>query len=250
MTTVSLNLPGLTAYALMTKTSEKQLAQVKKDPTVTREIKYFEDKITKITKPDDLFKDRRLLNFVLKAYDLSGRADQIGLLKKALTQNRSDEKSLVNNLNDANLKQLANDIKLDSSGVDYIKITSVKADIVAKYTNASYEESLKSQNNALPDVVYFKRAISGASGSVYSILGDTKLRKVVMTTLGLPDTLAYQSVETQGRAITSRLDIAKFKDEKYVESFIKRYLVAADQKNTGTNSLANLPGGHVLNLFA
>ena len=80
-------------------------------------------------------------------------------------------------------------------------------------------------------------------GSVDQILGDPVLRKVVTTTLNIPLQIAFQPLQAQEKAISSQLDISKFKDPKYVESFIQRYLLAENNSaSIGTtldmNSLA------------
>lgn len=59
------------------------------------------------------------------------------------------------------------------------------------------------------------------------ILGDPNLRTVITTALGIPEQIAFQSLPAQEKAITSQIDISKFKDPKFVESFTQRYLLAA-----------------------
>jgi hypothetical protein len=70
------------------------------------------------------------------------------------------------------------------------------------------------------------------------------LREVVTSTLGFPKELAIQSVETQATALTSKIDITKFKDPKFVEKFIQRYLTQRDQETAQSNGAgAGMYGG-------
>ena len=43
----------------------------------------------------------------------------------------------------------------------------------------------------------------------------------------IPLQIAFQPLQAQEKAISARLDITKFKDPKFVESFVQRYLLAA-----------------------
>jgi len=60
---------------------------------------------------------------------------------------------------------------------------------------------------------------------------------VVTTALGLPQQIAFQSLEAQENAITNRLDITKLKDPKFVEQFARRFLIV-NATNTSSSYLA------------
>ena len=62
------------------------------------------------------------------------------------------------------------------------------------------------------------------------------MRKVVTTALGIPLQIAFQPLLAQEKAITTQLDIKKFKDPKFVESFVQRYLIAANTNATDTSN--------------
>ncbi|HEY1095776.1 MAG TPA: DUF1217 domain-containing protein, partial [Alphaproteobacteria bacterium] len=78
-----------------------------------------------------------------------------------------------------------------------------------KYIQSEFEEALGNIDPTLRQAAYFARNINSAT-DVYSILGDKVLRDVVQKTLNLPAEMAYQPVETQARAITTRLKIDQF----------------------------------------
>ena len=56
------------------------------------------------------------------------------------------------------------------------------------------------------------------------------IRRVVTGALGLPDSMAIQSVETQGRAVTSRMKLETLQDDRAVRKLAERYLIAAANK--------------------
>jgi hypothetical protein len=71
------------------------------------------------------------------------------------------------------------------------------------------------------------------------ILGNSVMRSVVTTALGLPPQIAYQSLNAQEQAITSRIDISKFQDPHFVQTFADRFLAvkqATSQSGAGRSS--------------
>jgi len=98
------------------------------------------------------------------------------------------------------------------------------ATLESAYAEVVWRKSLDAATPGLSDALTF-RAGAGKTTSALQILGDPVLRRVVTTTLGLPPQIAFQSVEAQEGAISSRLDIRKLSDPKFVDSFTQRYLI-------------------------
>ena len=76
--------------------------------------------------------------------------------------------------------------------------------------------------------------------SVDQILGDPVMRTVVTTALGIPLQIAFQPLQAQEKAISTQLDITKFKDPKFVESFVQRYLLAANSNAASTSTTPDM----------
>ncbi len=57
---------------------------------------------------------------------------------------------------------------------------------------------------------------------------------------GIPQQIAFQPLEAQEKAIATRVDVTKFKDPKFVESFVQRYLLAANTNATGTSTTPDI----------
>jgi hypothetical protein len=100
------------------------------------------------------------------------------------------------------------------------------------YAEVTWRQSLDATTPGLSNALIFRSEASSIT-SVDQILGDTVMRKVVTTALDIPEEIAFQPLEAQEKAISSRLDITKFQDPKFVDTFTQRYLVAA---NTGTST--------------
>ena len=64
---------------------------------------------------------------------------------------------------------------------------------------------------------------------------------MVTTALGIPEQIAYQDIGAQEQAISSKLDITRFQDPKFVESFTTQYLVAAGNAATQQHQFVQQP---------
>jgi hypothetical protein len=57
------------------------------------------------------------------------------------------------------------------------------------------------------------------------------MRSVVTTALGVPQQIAFQPLLAQEQAITSRLDVSKFQNKQFVQSFADRFLAVTQASN-------------------
>ncbi|MCA3413284.1 MAG: DUF1217 domain-containing protein [Roseomonas sp.] len=111
------------------------------------------------------------------------------------------------------------------------------------FTKYEYRTGLSDANPGMANAIFFSENAKNVK-TAYDILGNGVLRRVVMGALGLPDQIAIQPVETQARAITSRLKLADLQDPTKVRAIAERYLMAEADKaaakaaNASNDSLA------------
>ena len=208
------------------KDSAKAIAAQAKTPAVQRDLAIFRAAVAKAKTPKTLLADPAVQKVLLT---VNGLADQVGypaLATKALLSDPKDPKSVAARLPNANWKAAAATYQFAVKGLDVIRSAGVQDTIANAYAEISWRQSLDATTPGLSDALTFRdRAASIKSAD--DILGDATLRRVVTTTLGIPRQLAIQPLSSQEAAISSRLDIKQLKDKKFVESFVKRYLVAA-----------------------
>jgi len=97
------------------------------------------------------------------------------------------------------------------------------------FTKYEYLDGLSTANPGMSDAIYFMNNAKTVK-SPYDILGNSAMRRVVMGALGLPDQVAIQPVETQARAVTSRLKLTDLQDATKVRAIAERYLMARADK--------------------
>src|SRR3546814_15867155 len=100
------------------------------------------DNIGSVKTEDDLFKNTRLLNFILKAYDLESDEQYPGKIRQILDSDLSDVNSLANRFQDPRYQQLAQDFDFFNSGTTNLTSSSTVDSIVNRYQQPPYEQNL------------------------------------------------------------------------------------------------------------
>ncbi len=177
-----------------------------------------------------LLQNPAVLQVLLTANGLGDQAQYPALAQKALTSDPSDPNSLVNQLSNTAWLSAAQTYQFATKGLAIIQQPQVIATITNAYAEETWRQSLDATTPGLSNALSFRQEASGIT-SVDQILGDPVLRTVVTTALGIPEQIAFQPLEAQERAISSQVDITRFKDPHFVESFVQQYLLAANQTN-------------------
>lgn len=229
-----MSLSSLVTYQKYVRDGAKLEQKFESSAEVKKDVDYFTKAIAKVNSVDEVFKDTRLVKFLAKALNLSGEEQYPGKMRRILSEKVDNKDAVMYRLSDKRYAQAADQIRLGDSGVSRLKLAGTQSDLISAYKKAKFEDSIGTENLAVRQARYFEKYVGNAK-SVYNILGDPILREVVTSTLGLPQQIAIQPVETQARTITDRVDIKKFSDAKYRENFIKRFLNQNDLKNTETS---------------
>jgi hypothetical protein len=97
------------------------------------------------------------------------------------------------------------------------------------FTKYEYRTGLSDKNPGMANAVYFSENAKTVK-SVYDILGNGVMRRVVLGALGMPDQIAIQPVETQARAVLARMKLTDLQDSAKVRALAERYLMAEADK--------------------
>ena len=225
---------------------DKGIAQEAKDPAIARDVAAFRKAVAGAKDLKSLLADPQARKVLLTANGLADQIDYPALAIKALQSDLADPKSLANKLPDKRFLNVAKTYSFAAKGLAVLRQAGVLDTVVSGYAEVAWRRSLDVNTPGLSSALDF-HARASSINSTLQILGDSTLRKVVTTALGLPLQIAIQPLEAQQTAISSRLDVAKFKDRKFVDAFTQRYLVAAKQAAADAGPAA--PTG-VMALFA
>ena len=215
-----------------------------KDPAVSHDVAAFNAAVAKATSLKALLANPAARKVLLTANGLGDSVEYVALAQKVLASNPADPKSLINRLPDKRWLNLSKTFGFYTAGIANLKSPIVQKDVTEGYAATLWQKQKDLTTPGLSKALEF-RARAHTITSALQILGDANLRSVVTTALGLPLDIAIQPLDTQERAITSRLDVKRFQDPKFVETFTHRFLLnsvsnAADAAPTGPTGILSL----------
>jgi len=227
------------------RTETQSVAATAKQPTVQHAIAAFTKAVTSATSVAQLLANPAVMTVLLTANGLSDQTAYTALATKALTSDLTKSNSLANVLPNSLWKTAATTYNFAAGGLKVIQDPATIASITKAYAQTVWEQSEDKSTPGMSSALAFRTQASTIT-SVDQILGNATLRNVVTAALGVPREIAFQSMNAQEVAISSRVDISKFKDPKYVETFIERYLIA----NSGTTTTSSSPDLTTLSIEA
>lgn len=236
----------LSSYLQIANNLTKWQSITAKSPDVAVQTKYFEDNIGKVTSAEDFMKDTRLFNYAMTAFGLSNMTYAKGMMTKVLEQGVTSSSALANTLNNSNIKAFATAFDFADNGATTTSSTTLVDNVVSRYTEQALETGQGQQNAGVQLALYFQQHAPSVT-SIYGVLADSNLLSVVQTALGISPLTSSQSIDTQARLLTSKLNVSDFQDPTKLQSFISRYAAMYDYNNGGD---ANSQSSLVATLFA
>lgn len=97
--------------------------------------------------------------------------------------------------------------------------------LTSGYTKYEYRTGLSTTNPGMADAIYFMENAKNMK-TAYDILANSVMSRVILGALGLPIEIAIQPIETQARAITTRMNLADLQKADKVNAFAERFLMA------------------------
>jgi hypothetical protein len=149
-------------YSLAVKNQANLMAQFQKWPSYAQSVTYYRDNISKVTSVDDLLNNRKLLTVALSAFQLEGSIDQKGILKKLLTQDPTDSKSLAQQLLDPRYKQFAQAFAgLRSDGGTSVQSPTSINTVLAGYQANEYAKWVSNNYNdpTIRQALFFQQTV-------------------------------------------------------------------------------------------
>jgi len=224
--TATTNSPAGALNALQSaETNEtKDVAVEAQQTTVARNIANFTTAVQGATSVQSLLSNPTVLTVILTANDLTSQIPYTALARKALMSDPTDSSSLANTLTDTNWASAATAYNFYSNGLTDIQKPATIASITNAYAETMWRLSLDTTTPGLSSALDF-RANASSITSVDQILGNSVMRDVVTTVLGLPLQIAEQPLSQQESDISSRVNLSDFQKSPYVDKMIQQYLI-------------------------
>jgi hypothetical protein len=213
------------------------IANTAKQPSVQRDIAAFQTAVNSATSTSELLQTPAFLKVFLTANNLGGQIGYPALAKQTLLSDPTDTSSLANTLTDSNWKNTTTTYNFFAHGLSAVRNSTALATLSSSYAEVIWRQSLEATTPGLSDALTFRQEASTIT-SVDQILGDPILRNVVTTALNIPQQIAFQDLGAQEQAISSQVDITRFQDPHFVESFTQQFLLNA-QTNAANTQTSN-----------
>ena len=243
-TSQSSGVDPVTALQTAETNETKDVAAQAAQPSTARDIADFTKAVQSATSPQQLLSNPTVLKVLLTANGLGDQTSYTALATKALLSNTSQSGSLASQLSNQSWLTTAQTFDFANKGLSVIQNPQVLKDLTNSYAQAQWRASLDQTTPGLSNALDFTQRASTIT-SVDQILGDPTFRTVVTTALNIPEQIAFQPIEAQEKAISSKIDISKFKSPAFVEQMAKQYLVQnnldnSSNSNTTSTSIASL----------
>lgn len=218
----------------------RALDRIATEPLQQRAMDQFRRAVDRAPDVKAAIRDPRVLQVIATALGIPDAAQQPGLALRALLSDPADPKSLVNRLPDRRWKAAAEALNLAAKGVGALRDPTVQERLAEGMRRARWRDDLEAQQPGLGDALLFRERAGAVDNNIFQVLGDPILRRVVTGALGLPRAIAVQSIETQARAVQSRLKLEKLEDPKEVQKLAERYLMNRATSEGGSSGMSPL----------
>lgn len=237
---------SFTSYHLISRSLPETLARTAKQPSVAREIAYYQSKIGNVKTIDDFLKDTRLFTFAMKAWGLEDMAYAKGLMRKVLEGGIDDPSSPANRLASGRFREFAAVFNFKSYGKATTAFDKVQQGTVDSFIRQTLEKEKGEQNTAIQLALYFERKAPSIKSAMH-ILADRNLLKVVQTALDIPAFTASGRIDAQASLIEQKLNVSDLQDPSRLKKFLQRFAARYDLVHGTPNVGAGLMGGVGLN---
>jgi len=242
---------GMAGWTFLQRTQAAQQATFEASPEIERDVDYFAENIAKVTTPEDLVNDYRLLKVALGAFGLDDDLPNKAFIRKVLEEGSLDPDSFANKMTDKRYLALADAFGFDL-GTPSTQLSDFADDILSQYSTRQFEIAVGEQDTNMRLALSLERDLgeivnkeTTSDGKWFSVMGNEPLRRVFETALGLPSTLATLDIDQQLEIFRDRADaifgdgeIAQFSDPDKMDE-IHRLFLARAQIADGSSGMSS-----------
>jgi hypothetical protein len=198
------------------------------DPQTKTDIAYFLKQAPKIQTADALLKDYRSLSIVLSAFGMKSALQQTALLKKLMTEDPTNKKSVAHRIANPTYLRFASAMAQFKTS-PFANTSNVNALVKAVQTQ-NFEAAQDARSPGMADALYFKRTV-GSLTTITQLMSDPRLLKVAQSATNMPDQFGTLDYSFQVKLLSKQITMKNFQNGAYVDKFVGRYLAIASASN-------------------
>ena len=229
---------GLQGWRFLQATYDNQFKAFTQSAELQRDVDYFRENLAKITTAEELVADRRLLSVALGAYGLQDDINNHAFIQKILEDGTTADDALANRLADDRYKDFSAAFGFGPQEVQRTKLNYFAEEIIVRFEAQSFEVAVGEQDDTMRIALYGARtleemAVEDKSENAlwYNVMGESPLRKLFETALGLPSGIGSVDLDRQlgifkDKALRMFGDdsIAQFSDPEKREKLVTAYM--------------------------
>lgn len=210
------------SYQQIARNLDRSIGTISQRPDIKREADYFLANIRSVTSVEDFLKDDRLYRFAMTAFGLQDMVYAKAFMRKVLSEGIDGEKSFALQLADTRFRDFAETFNFARYGSTATAFDRAQQGTVDRFIRIQLEQDAGQKDEGVRLALYFQRKVASAA-SIYGLMGDPALYKVVQTALGLPAAYSAVDIDKQAAFISSKIDLADFQDPAKLDTFIVRF---------------------------
>jgi len=231
----------ITDYRQISANLDRSLATIADRADVERDSSYYLANIGNVKSVDEFLKDDRLYRYAMTAFGLKDMIYGKAFIRKVLTEGVDSDKAFALQLSDGRFREFAEAFNFQRYGATATAFTRTQQGAVDKYLRVELETDAGTKDQGVQLALYFQRQAPDVT-SVYGLMGDSALYKVVQTALGLPAAMSNLDIDKQAAYISSKIDLDDLKTAEGMDKFLSRF-AAKWQMTNGTSSVTVLQIG-------
>lgn len=228
-------------YQQVARNIQKSMGAISQRPEVKRESDYFLANIRTVKSADEFLKNDRLYKFAMTAFGLKDMIYGKAFMRKVLVEGLDGSKSFALQLADPRFRDFAEAFNFARYGATATAFDRAQQGTVDRYLRIQLESDAGQNDEGVKLALYFQRRAPEVT-SVYGLMGDPALYKVVQTALGLPAVYSNTDVDKQAAFLSSKINVEDFGDPVKLDNFITRFAAKWQAANGSPGQTAPLVG--------
>lgn len=209
-------------YQQVARNIQKSIGAISQRPEVKRESDYFLANIRTVKSADEFLKNDRLYKFAMTAFGLKDMIYGKAFMRKVLVEGLDGSRSFALQLADPRFRDFAEAFNFARYGATATAFDRAQQGTVDRYLRIQLESDAGQSDEGVKLALYFQRRAPEVT-SVYGLMGDPALYKVVKTALGLPAVYSNTDVDKQAAFLRSRINVEDFADPVRLDNFLTRF---------------------------
>ena len=201
---------------------ERSLKTITQRPDIKKDSEYFLANIRSVASAADFIKNDRLYNFAMTAFGLKDMIYGKAFMRKVLTEGIDGPNSFALQLADGRFREFAEAFNFASYGATATAFDRAQQGTVDRYARVQLEADAGKSDEGLRLALYFQRKATSVD-SIFGLMGDAALYKVLQTTLGLPASYSSTNIDKQAAFIGSKINVEDFQDPELLNKFIVKF---------------------------